>query len=67
MEELLKNQQSIKLSGASASHQNGTAERTIKTVVNITRTEMMHAALICIRNTLSIDFSNGNVLCCMDL
>ena len=35
MEELLKKQKKIRFSGASASHQNGAAERAIKTVVNM--------------------------------
>ena len=45
MEELLKKQQEIRFSGAGASHQNGSAERTIKTVVTMERTMLMHAAL----------------------
>ena len=35
MEELLKKQQNIRFSGAVASHKNGAAERSIKTVVDI--------------------------------
>ena len=46
MEELLKNQQKIRFSGAGASHQNGAAERAIKTVVTMARTMLMHAELI---------------------
>ena len=47
MEELLNNQKSISFSGAGASHQNGAAERAIKTVVTMARTMLMHAALRC--------------------
>ena len=36
MEELLNNQQKIRFSGSGASHQNGAAERAIKTVCNPT-------------------------------
>ena len=45
MEELLKNQQKIRFSGAGASHQNGAAERATKKVVTMERTMLMHAAL----------------------
>ena len=38
MEEMLNNQQKIRFSGAGASHQNGAAERAIKTVVTMSRT-----------------------------
>ena len=44
MEELLKKQQKINFSGAGASHQNGSAERAIKTVVTMARTMLIHAA-----------------------
>ena len=47
MEELLKKHQKISFSGAGASHQNGTAERSIKTVFTMSRTMLMHAALRC--------------------
>ena len=47
MEEMLNNQQNIRFSGASASHQNVAAERAIKTVVTMARTTLIHAALIC--------------------
>ena len=40
---------------AGASHQNGSAERSIKTVVTMARTMLMHAALICPEDTLSTD------------
>ena len=55
MEELLKNQQKISFSGAGASHQNGALEHAIKTVVNMARTMLMHAVLICPEDTLSTD------------
>ena len=41
MEELLKKQQKIRFSGAGASHQNGAAERAIKTVVTMASTMLM--------------------------
>ena len=47
IEEPLKNQQKIKFSAAGDSHQNGEAERAIKTVVTTTRTMLVHAALRC--------------------
>ena len=53
MEELFKKQQKIRFSGAGASHQNGAAELAIKTVVTMTRTILMHAALRCPEYTLS--------------
>ena len=45
MEELLSKGQNIRFSGAGAGHQNGVAERSIRTVVGIARTMMLHAAL----------------------
>ena len=56
MDELLKKQQKIIFSGAGASHQNGAAERAIKTVVTMARTILMHAVLRCTEDTLSTDF-----------
>ena len=53
MEELLKKQQKISFSGSGASHQNGAAERSIKTVVTMSRTMLMHADLRCPEETLS--------------
>ena len=53
---MLKNQQKIKLSWASVSHQNGTEEHSTKTVVPITRTMMINSSLRYPNNTLSIDF-----------
>ena len=55
MEDLLKKQKKIRFSGAGASHQNGAAERAIKTVVTMARTMLMHAALRCPEETLSTD------------
>ena len=55
MEELLKKQQKIIFSGAGASHQNGAAERSIKTVLNMARTMLMHTALRCTEEILSTD------------
>ena len=55
-EDLFNKQQRIKLSGDSASHQNGKVERSIKTLVNIKITMMIHAALRCPKDALSIYF-----------
>ena len=55
MEELLKKQQKIRFSGAGASHQNGAAERAIKTVVTMERTMLMHVELRCTEGTFSTD------------
>ena len=55
MEDLLKKQQKISFSGAGASHQNGAAERAIKTVVTIERTMLIHALFRCPEDTLSTD------------
>ena len=55
MNELLKNHQKIKFSGAGTSHQNGAAYRAIKTVVTTERTVSMHGALRCPEDTLSTD------------
>ena len=60
--ELLKQQQKIKFSGAGASHQNGSAERAIKTVVTMARTMFMHAALRCPEDTLSTDLWKMEIL-----
>ena len=59
MEELLKKQKNIRFSGDGTSHQNGAAERAIKTVVTMERNMLMkfisslaHDALpICVRET----------------
>ena len=56
MEELFNKQQKIRFSGAGASHQNGAAERAIKTVVNMTSDTLMQAWMICHKDTLSIVF-----------
>ena len=55
LEELLNNQQKIRFSGAGASHQNGAAERAIKTVVAIASTMLMHATLRCPEDTFYTD------------
>ena len=55
MEEALKKQQKIRFSGAGVSHQNGAVERAIKTLVTMTSTMLMHAALRCPEDTLSTD------------
>ena len=55
MEELFKNQQKIRFSGAGASHQNGSAEHAIKTLVTMARTMLIHAELRCPDDTLYTD------------
>ena len=45
MEELLKKQQKIRFIGSGASHQNGSAERSIKTLVTMTSTILMNNSL----------------------
>ena len=55
MKELFKKQQKISFSLAGASHQNGAAERTIKIVVTMARTMLMHTALRCPEDTFSTD------------
>ena len=56
MEELLKNQQKIRFSGAGASHQNGESYLAINTVVNIESAILIQSWMICHKDTLSIDF-----------
>ena len=56
MEGMLKNQKKVRFSGAGATHQNVTSERTIKMVVTTERTMLVHAALICPKDTFSTDF-----------
>ena len=56
MEKLLNKQQKISFSGASASHQNGSAERTTKTVVTMESAILIQAWMICHKGKLSIDF-----------
>ena len=51
----MKKQQKIRFSGSGASYQNGSAERSIKTVVTTESTMLMHAALRCPEDTLSTD------------
>ena len=55
MEEMLKKQQKIRFSGYGASHRNGAAERAIKTVVAMTSTMLMYAAIRCPEDTFSTD------------
>ena len=55
MEDILKKQKNIRFSGAGASHQNGESERAIKTLVTMSRTMLMHAALRCPEDTFSTD------------
>ena len=62
MDELFKNQKKVRFSGAGATHQNGTSERTIKMVVTTERTMLVHAALICPKDTFPLIFDHGNSL-----
>ena len=55
MEELLKKNKSIRFRGAGASHKNGAAERVIKTILNMSRAMLIHAALRCPEETPSTD------------
>ena len=45
MTELMDHKQTIRFSGSGAAHQNGVAERSIRTVVTMARTMMIHAAM----------------------
>ena len=56
MEELLKKQKKIRFSGSSDSHQNGSEERAIKTVVTMESAILMQDWMICHKDTLYIDF-----------
>ena len=53
---MLKKQKNIRFSGASASHQNGSAESAMKTVVTMASDLLMQSWMICQKDTLSIDF-----------
>ena len=55
MENLLKNQKKISFSRAGSSHQNGSKERAIKTVVTMATTMLMHSELRYPENTLPTD------------
>ena len=55
MKELFGEQKKIRFTGATASHQNVTAERIMNMVVTMERTILMHAALRCPEDTLSTD------------
>ena len=56
MEELMKKQKNIKFSGDGVSHQNGSSEQAIKTMVNMASSILMQAWMICHKDKLSIDF-----------
>ena len=56
MEELLKKQQKIRFVGVSASHKNGEADRTTKTVVIMEISVLMQAWMIFHKDILSIYF-----------
>ena len=56
VEELLKKQQKIRFSGSGASHQNGAAERAIKTIVTMERIMLMLAELRCPDDTFPLIF-----------
>ena len=55
MKELLKKQQKISFSGSGASHKNGSSELTIKTLVTMASTMLMHADMRFSENTFSTD------------
>ena len=55
MEHLNTRNQTIRFSGAGAAHQNGIAERAIKTMVNMARTMLIHADLHSPGGTISMD------------
>ena len=55
MEDLLKNQQNIRFSGAVASHRNGSSERAIKTIVTMERTRLIYAEIRCPHDTFYTD------------
>ena len=55
IEELLKKQQNIRLSGSDALHQNGATERAIKKLVTMEGTMLMQAALRCREEKISTD------------
>ena len=55
MEHLNARNQTIRFSGAGAAHQNGIAERAIKTMVNMARTMLIHADLHSPDGTINMD------------
>ena len=55
MEHLNARNQRFRFSGAGAAHQNGITERSIKTMVNMTRTMLIHADLHSPDETISMD------------
>ena len=54
-EELLESNQVLTLSGVGAAHQNAVAEKAIKTIVNMARTMLLHAALRSPEGTITMD------------
>ena len=54
--ELLQGNQSLTLSGVGAAHQNAVAERAIKTVVNMARSMLLHAALRSPEGAITAEF-----------
>ena len=55
MHQLISSNQQIRFSGVGAAHQNGVAERSIRTVVDMARTMMIHAAMRSPQGTISAD------------
>ena len=55
MEELLKKQKKIRFIGTGTSHQNWASESTVKVVVTMKRTTLVHATLRCTEETMSND------------
>ena len=55
MEKLFNNQQKIRLSGYGSLHQNGASESTIKKVVTMESTMLIHATIRCTEGTLYTD------------
>ena len=55
MGHLIERHQNIRFSGAGAAHQNGVAERGIKTVVDMARTMLIHAAMRSPSGTISAE------------
>ena len=52
---MLDKNQTLSLSGVGAAHQNAVAERAFKTVVNLARTMLLHAALRSPEGTITAD------------
>ena len=66
IKDILKKQQKTRFRGSGISHQNREAERTINMFVTIISTLLMQHALICHKDMFPTDFSNENILYCMD-